>query len=81
MNGPLATWGPGLPVRPVGAPGAAVSPGTRTRSRSKAPAPTAIGPLVPLLEDPATPTVWVPAALRVAPSTKVRRPRSPAVNA
>ena len=41
-------------VRPVGEPGAAVSPGTRTSSRSKAPALTAIEPLVPVFEAPAT---------------------------
>ena len=47
-----AVWADGVPVRPVGEPGAAVSPGTTTSSRSKAPAATAMLPLVPSSRSP-----------------------------
>ena len=71
VNGLLAVWAVGLPVLPVGDPGAAASPGTTMRSFAKAPALTAIGALVPLFEEPDTLTVWLPAALRVAPTVNV----------
>src|ERR1019366_3032635 len=35
VNGAFAVWTLGLPVLPVGEPGAAASPGTRTRSFTK----------------------------------------------
>ena len=75
-----AVWVDGVPVRPVGEPGAAVSPGATTSSRSKAPAATAMLPLVPVFDEPATLTVCVPAVLSVAPPVNVWVPASPSTN-
>ena len=77
-KGVAAVWVVGVPVRPVGEPGTAVSPGTRTSSRAKAPALTTIEPLVPLFEEPVTPIVCVPAALSVTALLNVFVPWSAA---
>ena len=76
LKAACAVWVDGVPVRPVGEPGAAVSPGTMTSSRSNGPALTVMLPLVPVFEDPATLTVCVPAVLSVAPPVNVRVPAS-----
>ena len=76
VNAACAVWVDGVPVRPVGEPGTEVSPGTSTSSRLNAPALTVMLPLVPVFEEPATLTVWVPAVFSVAPPANVRVPLS-----
>ena len=71
LNAAPAVCVVGVPVLPAELPGTAVSPGARRSSFAKAAAPTVIEPLVPVFDEPATLTDWVPAALIVASAVRV----------